>query len=126
SPQSNGMDKIMMKIGIKKIREIVILFGKFMVISHLWFYLCHIKSPPNSLEGLSRSEEHTSELQARFDLVCRLLLEKKKIIRSKAVRTKSSEPTPNTTKTINATASSLSTYLVALISPNRNRRTASV
>src|SRR5438067_2998358 len=26
-----------------------------------------------------RSEEHTSELQSRFDLVCRLLLEKKKV-----------------------------------------------
>src|SRR5437868_8980415 len=28
---------------------------------------------------VSRSEEHTSELQSRFDLVCRLLLEKKKV-----------------------------------------------
>src|SRR5699024_12448319 len=28
--------------------------------------------------GDRRSEEHTSELQSRFDLVCRLLLEKKK------------------------------------------------
>src|SRR5699024_11932333 len=28
--------------------------------------------------GASRSEEHTSELQSRFDLVCRLLLEQKK------------------------------------------------
>src|SRR5207249_7468239 len=28
--------------------------------------------------GQLRSEEHTSELQSRFDLVCRLLLEKKK------------------------------------------------
>src|SRR5207249_8014738 len=27
---------------------------------------------------IERSEEHTSELQSRFDLVCRLLLEKKK------------------------------------------------
>src|SRR5207249_12182664 len=27
--------------------------------------------------GADRSEEHTSELQSRFDLVCRLLLEKK-------------------------------------------------
>src|SRR5699024_12441908 len=27
--------------------------------------------------GYPRSEEHTSELQSRFDLVCRLLLEKK-------------------------------------------------
>src|SRR5207249_5463548 len=34
-----------------------------------------------ALPGLAmnlRSEEHTSELQSRFDLVCRLLLEKKK------------------------------------------------
>src|SRR5207249_11072885 len=29
------------------------------------------------MDGI-RSEEHTSELQSRFDLVCRLLLEKKK------------------------------------------------
>src|SRR5699024_11704566 len=28
-------------------------------------------------DGQLRSEEHTSELQSRFDLVCRLLLEKK-------------------------------------------------
>src|SRR5207249_11692885 len=32
---------------------------------------------------VSRSEEHTSELQSRFDLVCRLLLEKKKKILAK-------------------------------------------
>src|SRR5438874_6372062 len=31
-----------------------------------------------ALEELIRSEEHTSELQSRRDLVCRLLLEKKK------------------------------------------------
>src|SRR5690349_22006772 len=31
--------------------------------------------------SLARSEEHTSELQSRRDLVCRLLLEKKKQIR---------------------------------------------
>src|SRR5699024_12602484 len=29
-------------------------------------------------DDVARSEEHTSELQSRFDLVCRLLLEKKK------------------------------------------------
>src|SRR5438105_6187558 len=34
-------------------------------------------TPSHSL-GPSRSEEHTSELQSRVDLVCRLLLEKKK------------------------------------------------
>src|SRR5699024_12878043 len=32
----------------------------------------------NMCFGAIRSEEHTSELQSRFDLVCRLLLEKKK------------------------------------------------
>src|SRR5439155_20223999 len=32
----------------------------------------------NELHGGSRSEEHTSELQSRGHLVCRLLLEKKK------------------------------------------------
>src|SRR5438874_12070861 len=31
-------------------------------------------------EELTRSEEHASELQSRRDLVCRLLLEKKKIV----------------------------------------------
>src|SRR5207249_8753789 len=30
---------------------------------------------PTSCTGAARSEEHTSELQSRFDLVCRLLLE---------------------------------------------------
>src|SRR5699024_6550397 len=32
----------------------------------------------NAARCPARSEEHTSELQSRFDLVCRLLLEKKK------------------------------------------------
>src|SRR5207249_7102319 len=36
-----------------------------------------IESTTSSI-GVFRSEEHTSELQSRFDLVCRLLLEKKK------------------------------------------------
>src|SRR5690349_23741880 len=35
---------------------------------------------PTAATTSSRSEEHTSELQSRRDLVCRLLLEKKKEI----------------------------------------------
>src|SRR5207248_4917700 len=35
--------------------------------------------------GMTRSEEHTSELQSPYDLVCRLLLEKKKVIGSDSV-----------------------------------------
>src|SRR5699024_12567163 len=38
-----------------------------------------------SQEIVMRSEEHTSELQSRFDLVCRLLLEKKKKIIRKSL-----------------------------------------
>src|SRR5207249_7713713 len=36
------------------------------------------KAAGNFALSRNRSEEHTSELQSRFDLVCRLLLEKKK------------------------------------------------
>src|SRR5207247_3700883 len=32
-----------------------------------------------TIRGPGRSEEHTSELQSRVDIVCRLLLEKKKL-----------------------------------------------
>src|SRR5207249_11557733 len=39
---------------------------------------------PYDLEQI-RSEEHTSELQSRFDLVCRLLLEKKKPPKRKTI-----------------------------------------
>src|SRR2546429_998984 len=35
----------------------------------------------NTIEAKKRSEEHTSELQSRLHLVCRLLLEKKKVNR---------------------------------------------
>src|SRR5699024_11280066 len=38
--------------------------------------LLYVAGPPRSAAH-HRSEEHTSELQSRFDLVCRLLLEKK-------------------------------------------------
>src|SRR5437868_11427277 len=40
----------------------------------------HRCSDAQGIEHTGRSEEHTSELQSRFDLVCRLLLEKKKKI----------------------------------------------
>src|SRR5580693_10065038 len=45
-----------------------------------------------------RSEEHTSELQSQFHLVCRLLLEKKKnTIHTKTLKKKKTKK-PNTTK----------------------------
>src|SRR5438067_2936106 len=39
----------------------------------------HIFAEAGLFADIVRSEEHTSELQSRFDLVCRLLLEKKKL-----------------------------------------------
>src|SRR3712207_8547917 len=38
----------------------------------------HVRVPPRARTRAPRSEEHTSELQSRQYLVCRLLLEKKK------------------------------------------------
>src|SRR6266536_4148469 len=43
-------------------------------------HLDAIAPPVEALQRGARSEEHTSELQSRVDLVCRLLLEKKKKI----------------------------------------------
>src|SRR5206468_9373106 len=40
-----------------------------------------------SAAWIDRSEEHTSELQSRSDLVCRLLLEKKKKTNTKSQKT---------------------------------------
>src|SRR2546430_6448806 len=37
-----------------------------------------LHEPPMALPNQERSEEHTSELQSQSNLVCRLLLEKKK------------------------------------------------
>src|SRR5256885_7616428 len=42
--------------------------------------------PPLGVSNLWRSEEHTSELQSPCNLVCRLLLEKKKIGEIRPVR----------------------------------------
>src|SRR5438132_13855587 len=41
----------------------------------------YIAPQPNPQSAIRRSEEHTSELQSHSDLVCRLLLEKKKTCR---------------------------------------------
>src|SRR5699024_12486829 len=52
-------------------------------LSCIWYTCTICAFECNYNDGLAtyiytRSEEHTSELQTRFDLVCRLLLEKKK------------------------------------------------
>src|SRR2546429_1060472 len=46
----------------------------------------------NTIEAKKRSEEHTSELQSRLHLVCRLLLEKKKINKQRSTGVRSNKP----------------------------------
>src|SRR2546430_12526435 len=43
-----------------------------------------MSTPPHRIVRAARSEEHTSELQSQSNLVCRLLLEKKKVHRRTA------------------------------------------
>src|SRR5436853_5906696 len=50
--------------------------------------------PPDGGRGAGRSEEHTSELQSLRHLVCRLLLEKKKKLRSRQETSSKNCPTP--------------------------------
>src|SRR5688572_32762592 len=45
---------------------------------------------PQTMRDWMRSEEHTSELQSQSNLVCRLLLEKKKIHRPHSTQTRHS------------------------------------
>src|SRR2546429_6617120 len=53
-----------------------------MVVKYAWQRLIYTGSficSANASPRLKRSEEHTSELQSRLHLVCRLLLEKKNL-----------------------------------------------
>src|SRR5260221_11993672 len=61
--------------------EVVVYFtvwAIFIIASQLVRTDGHVR-PDIVLRLMKRSEEHTSELQSHSDLVCRLLLEKKKI-----------------------------------------------
>src|SRR2546422_5136921 len=64
-------------VAAKRARLTCSLFDQGPVASSLMRYPLYMTffSTPDKLE---RSEEHTSELQSRLHLVCRLLLEKKK------------------------------------------------
>src|SRR2546422_8809104 len=85
-------------------RSLILFFLSHLDVSSFFFFFLMIRRPPRStlfpyttlfrstgcdpdhhheskeyrLDGEYRSEEHTSELQSRLHLVCRLLLEKKK------------------------------------------------
>src|SRR5256886_7758922 len=60
------------------------------------FYSAPIAEPREARFSGKRSEEHTSELQSQSNLVCRLLLEKKKADRSRTVLRPKHTATPPT------------------------------
>src|SRR2546421_7926825 len=53
------------------------VFGRRIVVPSNGNLAFALRSEISSSPAANRSEEHTSELQSRSDLVCRLLLEKK-------------------------------------------------
>src|SRR5260370_9739699 len=55
--------------------ESFLCYGKRLLARRLGLGPVQVRAP-----GLARSEEHTSELQSHLNLVCRLLLEKKKLL----------------------------------------------
>src|SRR2546421_6896085 len=57
---------------------VVVLNDRIQTPRNIFPFITAWNNDRNRTRGLSRSEEHTSELQSRSDLVCRLLLEKKK------------------------------------------------
>src|SRR5437868_13002241 len=61
---------LVLRDGLERVYEV------WLLVVNLFFSCCACQSPAAQL--LARSEEHTSELQTRFDIVCLLLLEKKK------------------------------------------------
>src|SRR5260221_9853221 len=66
--------------------------------AHVIMYRVCLAAGCFSSDSVARSEEHTSELQSHSDLVCRLLLEKKKnLVPQLAGSYFSIKPNPNAT-----------------------------
>src|SRR5687768_17770554 len=65
-------------IPLPAVKSIVALGAQHSLSQALGFRWLHSGWIPNDDGPAGRSEEHTSELQSRLHLVCRLLLEKKK------------------------------------------------
>src|SRR5438034_4499788 len=62
----------------KKVNELALFVGSRHNVNLQLHFPAHNKLSDIGSYGTERSEEHTSELQSHSDLVCRLLLEKKK------------------------------------------------
>src|SRR5256886_7675533 len=80
TPSCSPEDPIMTRTSRARIRPFTRICG------------CRLNQAPNRRNG--RSEEHTSELQSQSNLVCRLLLEKKKTFRVDQGTRHATAPTP--------------------------------
>src|SRR5699024_12426789 len=89
SPSACVAHRYLPSFPTRRSSDLVIQFGlAFLLVAgnahDVFTVLCHpfgVEVDQRLTHALGvRSEEHTSELQSRFDLVCRLLLEKKKTI----------------------------------------------
>src|SRR2546425_2497287 len=77
----SGAVGVVLMVSRKSLREVRgVCFRILQDCETLWHSLCH-----HAGHAYGRSEEHTSELQSLAYLVCRLLLEKKKRERVRAV-----------------------------------------
>src|SRR5258708_26589105 len=80
SPEQNGMVERV----IRTLKDQCVHRHRFETMQHAsrviadWIGFYNHRRPHQAL-GMKRSEEHTSELQSPDHLVCRLLLEKKKL-----------------------------------------------
>src|SRR5699024_11858227 len=77
-PTRRSSDLIAEKAACRLLSESMRKFACVTTFSPGCTFVTAIWRSPLSNAPRPRSEEHTSELQSRFDLVCRLLLEKKK------------------------------------------------
>src|SRR2546430_10316850 len=81
--------------------------------------------PRASLDRSRRSEEHTSELQSQSNLVCRLLLEKKKIGSSRTISSTEfffESIAPATTSRVNVRLTTLRSHMAPLWRRLQNRQ----
>src|ERR1041385_9272156 len=78
TPGAAGAGSTMMAVSDVKIRHVRECLDECVRIRHAPDRVTNLIVRNEVVERFVRSEEHTSELQSRLHLVCRLLLEKKK------------------------------------------------
>src|SRR2546426_8516383 len=74
-PRNDRPDSVRMAAGMPRVMA---TSTGAMALGRMWRQMMRKAPAPTDCDQITRSEEHTSELQSPCNLVCRLLLEKKK------------------------------------------------